>query len=62
MEISAATSAVQTMSQVQNQASVAILRKSLDITSQQGAALVAMIDQTTVPPAPGLGQNLNTQA
>lgn len=62
MQISAAASAVQSMSQVQNQASIAMLRKSLDLTSQQGAALVAMIDQTGVPPTPGVGQTINLQA
>ena len=57
MEISAASSATQT----QSQASMLMLRKTLDINSQQGAALVAMIDQASVP-QPGVGQNLNTQA
>ncbi|HEX9009037.1 MAG TPA: YjfB family protein [Holophagaceae bacterium] len=60
MQISAA--AAQGMNQAPNAASVAVLRKALDITAQQGAGLVAMIDQTSVPPAPGVGQNLNIQA
>jgi hypothetical protein len=58
MEISAASSATQT----QSQASMLMLRKTLDINNQQGAALVAMIDQTNAPQIPGLGQNLNLQA
>ena len=62
MEISAASSAAQSMNQVQSQASVLMLRKTLDINNQQGAALVAMIDQTAAPQTPGLGQNLNLQA
>lgn len=62
MEISAASSAAQSMNQVQSQASVLMLRKTLDINSQQGAALVAMIDQAAAPQTPGLGQNLNLQA
>lgn len=57
MEISAASSATQTMSQIQSQASMLMLRKTLDINRQQGADLVALIDQTN-----GLGQNLNVQA
>ena len=62
MVISPASSAAQSMSQVQDQASVLMLRKTLDINSQQGAALVAMIDQTAAPQTPSLGQNLNLQA
>ncbi len=58
MEISAASSATQT----QSQASMLMLRKTLDLNSQQGAALVAMIDQTSAPSAPGVGQNINLQA
>jgi len=62
MEISAASSAAQSMSQVQSQASVLMLRKTLDLNSQQGAALVAMIDQTAAPQTPGLGQNVDVRA
>ncbi len=61
MEISAAGSAVQTMSQVQGQASVLMLKKTLDLAAQQGAGLVALIDQTA-PQTPGLGQNLDVRA
>ena len=61
MQISAATTAAQGMNQAPNAASVAVLRKALDLTAQQGAGLVAMIDQTSVP-QPGVGQNLNLQA
>ncbi len=62
MQISPAATAAQGMSQAPTAASVSVMRKALDINSQQGASLVALIDQTTVPQPPGLGQNLNLQA
>jgi len=62
MQISPAATAAQGLNQAPNAASVAVLRKALDLTAQQGAGLVAMIDQTSAPSAPGLGQNLNLQA
>ena len=57
MEISPASIAAQGMNQAPNQASVAVLRKAIDITNQQGAELVAMIAQTT-----GVGQQVDMQA
>lgn len=57
MDISPASMAAAGLNQAPNQASVAVLRKALDITSQQGTDLVALINQTN-----GLGQNLNVTA
>ncbi|HEX9081615.1 MAG TPA: putative motility protein [Holophagaceae bacterium] len=57
MNISPASLAAAGLNQAPNDASVAVMRKALDITQQQGADLVALINQTN-----GVGQNLNVQA
>lgn len=45
MDITAASAAAQTQAITQNQIAVSVLRKSLDITAQQGADLVKMVAQ-----------------
>jgi hypothetical protein len=57
MEISAAGSAAQVQANVQNQAAVSMLKKTVEITAQQGADLAKMIDQ-----AGGVGQRVDQTA
>ena len=54
MEISTTTSAAQAQELTQNSIAVSVLRKSLDITAEQGAELAKMMDQ-----AGGLGQRVD---
>ncbi|MBK7292678.1 MAG: putative motility protein [Geothrix sp.] len=57
MEISPAGAAAQAQQLLQQQVAVGVLRKSLDIEAQQGAALVKMLNQST-----GLGQGIDQYA
>lgn len=57
MEISAAGSAAQAQANVQNQAAVSMLKKTVEITAQQGADLAKMIDQ-----AGGVGRQVDQTA
>lgn len=54
MEISATTSAAQAQALTQERVAVSVLRKSLDITAEQGAELAKMMDQSG-----GLGQRVD---
>jgi len=54
LEISTTTSAAQAQELTQNSIAVSVLRKSLDITAEQGAELAKMMDQ-----AGGLGQRVD---
>jgi hypothetical protein len=57
VEISPAGAAAQAQQLLQQQVAVGVLRKSLDIEAQQGAALVKMLNQST-----GLGQGIDQYA
>jgi hypothetical protein len=57
MEITATTAAAQTQANTQNQMAVSVMKKALDIQTQQGADLVKMIDQ-----AGGLGGRVDQYA
>ncbi len=54
MELTAVSAAAQTQAMTQNTIAVSVLRKSLDITAEQGAELAKMMDQ-----AGGLGQRVD---
>jgi hypothetical protein len=54
LEISTTTSAAQAQELTQNSIAVSVLRKSLDITAEQGAELAKMMDQSG-----GLGQRVD---
>jgi hypothetical protein len=54
LEISATTSAAQAQALTQERVAVSVLRKSLDITAEQGAELAKMMDQSG-----GLGQRVD---
>ena len=62
MAVTPAAIAAQGLNQAPNGASISVLRKALDITRQQGAQIVAMMDQTAAPQTPGLGQQMDVQA
>lgn len=57
MDISPAGAAAQSQQLLQQQVAVGVLRKSLDVETQQGAALVQMLNQST-----GLGQGIDQYA
>ena len=57
MDVSPAGAVVQSQALIQSAVAVGVLRKSLDIEAQQGAALVKLMDQ-----AAGLGQRIDTSA
>ena len=57
MDLSAVSLAASSLDATSSQAAVAVTRKALDITAQQDASLVALVDQSR-----GLGQNLNVTA
>jgi len=57
MDLSTESITAQAQANVQNQASISILRKTIDIQAQQGADLVQMMNATS-----GVGTNLNTIA
>jgi hypothetical protein len=57
MEISAAGSAAQAQATTRNQIAISVLRKSLDITAEQGAELVKAMSQTS-----GVGQRVDQYA
>ncbi len=57
MDISPAGAAAQAQQLLQQQVAVGVLRKSLDVDAQQGAALVKMLNQST-----GLGQGIDQYA
>ena len=57
MDITAASAAAQTQAITQNQIAVSVLRKSLDITAQQGADLAKMVAQ-----AGNVGQRVDLYA
>ncbi len=57
MEVSPAGAIAQSQALLQSGVAVGVLRKSLDIEAQQGAALVKLMDQ-----AAGLGQQIDTSA
>jgi len=57
VEISPAGAAAQAQQLLQQQVAVGVLRKSLDMEAQQGAALVKMLNQST-----GLGQGIDQYA
>ena len=57
MDISPAGAAAQSQQLLQQQVAVGVLRKSLDVETQQGAALVKMLNQST-----GLGQGIDQYA
>ncbi len=57
MDISPAGAAAQVQQLVQQQVAVSVLKKSLDVDAQQGAALVKMLNQST-----GLGQGIDQYA
>ena len=54
MELTAVSAAAQTQAMTQNTIAVSVLRKSLDITAEQGVELAKMMDQ-----AGGLGQRVD---
>lgn len=54
MELSVASAAAQAQELTQNSIAVSVLRKSLDITAEQGAELAKMMDL-----AGGLGQRVD---
>ncbi len=56
MDVSSVSSASQP-AQIQETASILVMRKALDIQAAQGAQLVQMMDQSV-----GLGRNINTTA
>jgi hypothetical protein len=47
----------QTLNQIQSQASVSMLKKTVDLSAEQGAALVKMLDQSS-----GIGQKVDLYA
>ncbi|MFZ1376506.1 MAG: putative motility protein [Geothrix sp.] len=57
MDISPAGAAAQAQQLLQQQVAVSVLKKSLDVDAQQGAALVKMLNQST-----GLGQGIDQYA
>ncbi len=57
MDVSPAGAAAQAQQLLQQQVAVGVLRKSLDVQAQEGAALVRMLDQSA-----GLGRNLDQYA
>ncbi len=57
MDVSPASAVAQSQALLQSGIAVGVLRKSLDIEAQQGAALVKLMDQ-----AAGLGQRIDTSA
>jgi len=57
VDISPAGAAAQAQQLLQQQVAVGVLRKSLDVDAQQGAALVKMLNQST-----GLGQGIDQYA
>jgi Putative motility protein len=57
MEVSPAGVMAQGQALIQSGIAVGVLRKSLDIEAQQGAALVKLMDQGA-----GLGQRIDTSA
>ena len=57
MEITAASAATQTQAMTQNAVAVSVLRKSLDISAQQGAQLAQMVSQ-----AAGVGSRVDQYA
>lgn len=57
MDITAVSAAAQSQANTQSQIAVSVLRKSLDISAQQGADLVRMMDQ-----AGGVGQRVDLYA
>jgi len=57
VDISPAGAAAQSQQLLQQQVAVGVLKKSLDVDAQQGAALVKMLNQST-----GLGQGIDQYA
>jgi len=57
LDITAVSAAAQSQANTQSQIAVSVLRKSLDISAQQGADLVRMMDQ-----AGGVGQRVDLYA
>lgn len=57
MDVSPAGAVAQAQQLLLQQVAVGVLRKSLDVEAQQGAALVRMLDQSA-----GLGRNLDQYA
>jgi hypothetical protein len=57
MDPLAASAVAQTQAMVQNQAGIAMLKKTVDIMAQQGAELAKMISQQA-----GVGQQVDLQA
>ncbi len=57
MDVSPASAVAQSQALLQSGIAVGVLRKSLDIEAQQGAALVKLMDQGA-----GLGQRIDTSA
>ena len=54
MELTAVSAAALSQAMTQNSIAVSVLRKSLDMTAEQGAELAKMLDQ-----AGGLGQRVD---
>lgn len=57
MEMTATSAAAQVQANTQNQVAVSVMKKALDLQSQQGADLVKMMDQ-----AGGLGGRVDQYA
>jgi hypothetical protein len=57
MDITPVSVVAMSQSMTQNELATRVLKKTLDATSQEGAALAAMIDQTG-----GLGRNIDVKA
>ncbi|HEY3400914.1 MAG TPA: putative motility protein [Geothrix sp.] len=57
MEITAASAAAQSQANLQDRLAVSVLRKSLDITAEQGAELAKMVAQSG-----GVGQRVDQYA
>ena len=56
----AALSLVNSQANIQNQASILVLRKAMDTASQQGQDTVNMLSTAAVPPSlPNLGNNID---
>ena len=56
----AALSLVNSQANIQNQASILVLRKAMDTSSQQGQDTVNMLSTAAVPPSlPNLGNNID---